>query len=35
MPPGPLRLLDEAGALVALAVVREGSRALHPAVVLR
>jgi tRNA pseudouridine55 synthase len=34
-PVGPLRLLDEEGALVALAVVREGSGALHPAVVLR
>jgi tRNA pseudouridine55 synthase len=34
-PVGPLRLLDEEGALVALAVVREGSDALHPAVVLR
>ena len=34
-PAGPLRLLDEEGALVALAVVREGSGALHPAVVLR
>ena len=34
-PLGPLRLLDEGGALVALAVVREGSGALHPAVVLR
>jgi tRNA pseudouridine55 synthase len=34
-PVGPLRLLDQEGALVALAVVREGSGALHPAVVLR
>jgi hypothetical protein len=38
-PPGtaesPVRLLDEAGALVALGVVREASGALHPVVVLR
>jgi tRNA pseudouridine55 synthase len=34
-PLGPLRLLDEEGSLIALAVVREGSGALHPAVVLR
>jgi tRNA pseudouridine55 synthase len=33
--PGPLRLLDRQGALVALAVAREGSGVLHPAVVLR
>jgi tRNA pseudouridine55 synthase len=32
---GPLRLLDSHGALVALAVAREGSGVLHPAVVLR
>jgi hypothetical protein len=30
-----VRLLDEAGALVALGVVREASGALHPVVVLR
>jgi tRNA pseudouridine55 synthase len=39
LPPGtaesPVRLLDEAGALVALGVVRESSGALHPVVVLR
>jgi tRNA pseudouridine55 synthase len=38
-PPGtaesPVRLLDQAGALVALGVVREASGALHPIVVLR
>ena len=34
-PLGPLRLLDEEGALIALGVVHEGSGALHPAVVLR
>jgi tRNA pseudouridine55 synthase len=32
---GPVRLLDPAGALVALGVVREASGALHPVVVLR
>ena len=32
---GPVRLLDQAGGLVALGVVREASRALHPVVVLR
>jgi tRNA pseudouridine55 synthase len=32
---GPVRLLDPAGALVALGVVREASGALHPIVVLR
>jgi tRNA pseudouridine55 synthase len=32
---GPLRLLDAEGALVALAVAREGSGVLHPALVLR